>query len=341
MEIEQPLNSDEALMKAAVATVAFYDVFDYPLTVEEISYRMIGAWATADRLRAVLGGVARDADGVGGVRPVCSLSVANPPLVSCDGLYVLPGREELVARRAAGQVHHDRLLTHVRRAARLFHFVPFLRGVFLCNRLAMAQADAASDIDVLVVVRRGHLFFVRAVLLGIFHILGLRRHGARIAGRFCFSFMIDDAHLDMSAHARENDVYFASWILLLRPIYGVQYGSRDLLRDVLRENSWIHSLFPHPENRQSCTFAPVNDRPADYLAVALHIVTTPIRYLFAIIGYVAEPCMRAWQLRRARAKYEVLGRPHGVVIKPWCLKFHDRDMRDAYRDAWRERLGSP
>lgn len=337
--MEIGMDSDNALIQAAVATVAFFDVFDYPLTLEEISNRMIGALAPPDRLRGVLAAAHGVAAG------------ASPPpvplIVLCDGFYVLPGREHLAALRAAGQAHHNRLLTRVRRAARLFSLVPFVRSVFLCNRLAMAQADATSDIDVLVVVRRGHLFFVRAVLLGIFHLFGLRRHGARVAGRFCFSFMIDDAHLDLSTYARDDDVYFAAWTLLLQPIYDARGGgSHDARHDMLRANSWIQSFFPHLEKRlahethelraprEAHELSPTVGR----FAGLLRGTTAPIRYFLAAIGHVAEPCMRAWQLRRARAKYEALGRPHGVVVERWCLKFHDRDMRDAYRDAWRQRL---
>lgn len=65
---------------------------------------------------------------------------------------------------------HADAIRRVRLWAWIFRWIPFVEEVYLCNSLALTQADRGSDIDVFVVLRRGRMFLARAILLFVFHI---------------------------------------------------------------------------------------------------------------------------------------------------------------------------
>ncbi|MBI2634689.1 hypothetical protein HYW82_03420 [Candidatus Peregrinibacteria bacterium] len=135
-----------------------------------------------------------------------------------------------------------KLWKRVWRYCRFLRFVPFLRMVAVCNNLAFGRVRAASDIDLFIVAREGHLFTVRIFVTAILHIFGVRRHGEKIAGRFCLSFFVDDSALDLSTIAIEKDIYLAYWVKNLVPIIddGV-YG------EFLRKNEWVDGYFEEGE----------------------------------------------------------------------------------------------
>lgn len=284
---------EEALLK----TMSFFDVLGYCLTADEICHRLLGFRASSDE---VLLGLA-----------MCST-------IETDGVYYfLQGRSKLVKLRIDNQVHHHEIWKKVERMKLIFSFTPFLKGVYVCNTLAMTQARPGSDIDVLIVTAQNRLFIVRTWLLVLTQILGIRRHGAKVEGRLCLSFFVDEDHVDFSQLLlKPYDVYFAYWLLLLRPI-----GKSSSL---LSSNEWMRNYFSEK--------VLVRDESVRDVA--------PSRSFLVKFWNRIELLLLDWQLGRACAKFMAMGRPQGVVLERHCLKFHDQDMRERYRGEWEERVSS-
>lgn len=296
---------DDALLRA----LCFFDVLHYPLTVEELCERLpAGRKVHADEVRAA---VAR---------------LAHEGRITQDGsLIALSSSRHLFRRRRDGEGAHADAMRRVWRWTWIFRWIPFVEEVYLCNSLTLAQADRESDIDVFVVMRRGRMFLGRVFLLLIFHILGLRRHGAHVAGRWCFSFLVDSSVRDLSRFLlSERDVYFAYWTQSLVPIFlanrGGEYGEREIDGDLLcAQREWLMRIFGLSVCKKSCD-------------VFGRSWKRRIReWVFS--GRIGDACERLcerWQMRRALKKWEQLGRPSGVLLEKHVLKFHDRDRREAF-----------
>lgn len=285
------------LEEALLRTVSFFDVLGYCLTADEICHRLLAFRASSDEVL---------------------LGLALSPRIETDGTYYfLKGRSELATLRIDNQVYHREMLKKVERLKWIFSVTPFLKGVYICNTLAMTQARPGSDIDVLVVTKRNRLFIVRTCLLILTQLFGVRRHGDKVEGRLCLSFFVDEDHVDFSELLLQPyDVYFSYWLLLLKPI-----GTSPSL---LSLNLWMKDYF-------SEEILPRNQYFSD---------TVSGRSRFVKFWNRIELLLLNWQLGRACAKFMAMGRPQGVVLEKHCLKFHDQDMREKYRSEWEERVSS-
>lgn len=187
------------LEEAVLKTLAFFDLFDRPLTVYEITQYLPGFQASDDEIFAYLS--------------------QSPLASSCEGYFCLKGREAIFSLFFSRKTVNENLWKKVWRFSFIFSFIPFLKDVSVCNRLAYEAATAKSDIDLFVVSKRNRLFLCRTFLLFFLGIFGVRLHGNKITGRFCLSFLVskDRANVDDIA-LQPFDVYLFFWEKTLRPI---------------------------------------------------------------------------------------------------------------------------
>lgn len=219
------------------------------------------------------------------------------------------------------------------RYAKFLRFVPFLRMVAVCNSLSFGLVDEKSDIDLFVVARRGRLFMARIFLTGLFCLLGVRRHGKKVAGRFCLSFFVDEDFLDLSRIALQDDVYLAYWIGNLKLILDDGVGEK-----FFAANGWAGSYF-----QSDFVFdwiAPVDGFLKAGGRKSGNIFKKIMEWLLGgRFGNFIESVLKKWQLKRARLKKSRVKDQSGLLIDEHILKFHNVDMRREYRRLWTERFG--
>src|SRR3989442_3019 len=111
--------------QAAIRTVAYADVFDYPLHALDVHRYLHGTAATAEATEAALA--------------TCS---ALGGALSCrDGFYTLRGRESLVPARGRRATRADRLWPAALTYGRLIAGLPFVRMVAGTGSLAWHNVD--------------------------------------------------------------------------------------------------------------------------------------------------------------------------------------------------------
>ena len=83
----------------------------------------------------------------------------------------------------------------------------------------MNAADGDSDIDLFIETAPGMLWTGRVMTTLFFSLLGVRRHGKYVKGRFCLSFFAVE-NADLGKVAVENDAYLYEWARRLIPVDG-------------------------------------------------------------------------------------------------------------------------
>jgi hypothetical protein len=220
--------SRAALEHAIVQTVAYADVFDYPLTAEEIHRYLIGLWAARATVRSLL--------------------QAQPPreLVRSGRYFTLLGRQSAIetrkARAASAAEYWHRALHYALRMSNL----PFVRMVAVTGALAMDNV-ADGDIDYLVITEPGRLWLCRALIVGLVRLAALR------GTQLCPNYLLSERAMALS----ERNLFTAHEVTQMVPLAGPATYQR--LRDL---NRWTDAFLPNASGapRRMAAIEPVQHR---------------------------------------------------------------------------------
>lgn len=173
------------ILQSVIHTVAFYDaVGSVPLTnVELYKYLLY-----TNGLPAV---------SLAGFLRVLDEECATLRLYICSyrGFYFLKKNRGAYARRVAIGKTSIAKWRIAQKMIGLISLVPYVRMVAVTGSLALNATRKESDIDVLIVVKHGHIWTTRVFVSFLMHILGKRRHGQRIRDRICLNHYMADSHL--------------------------------------------------------------------------------------------------------------------------------------------------
>lgn len=301
---------------AILSTLAYFDLFDYPLTREEL-YRWL--WYTEMVTTPEFEGFLEQLQG-------------EHKIIFSEGYYVLPNRSFVVQMRQKKIPWIEKKMRRATRACRILRWVPFVEAVFVSNTVAAGVAKKASDIDLLVIAKEGRLYLARLLVTGVLSLFRLRRTREIITDRICLCFYLTPKAFDLaSIRMGDPDIYLVYWLDQLVPVYDPRY-IRD---ELLSANTWArHSL-------------PRAFQPYHVLApwqVLDHGPSRLIRRFFEIAwrgvyGDILENQAKHIQQEKMKRNFgSVQDAPDSrVVVNDAMLKFHENDRRTFFREAWQRR----
>jgi hypothetical protein len=94
--------------------------------------------------------------------------------------------------------YREKYLRRAKVAAGVLRFVPFLRMAALNGSLVRGDEKASSDIDFLIIAKRGRLYTARFFATLLVHLTGHRRYGDKVAGRVCLNCYLNNQNPDIS-----------------------------------------------------------------------------------------------------------------------------------------------
>ena len=216
------------LGKNITATVAYYDVMDFPLTSFEIWKHLL----EHDRERPML----TESVTLYEVWDILHSEQLREKVQEKDGLYFLPGREALVASRIRRDKLSVQKLKRMRHLVGILAFVPYVRMVGATGSLSMKHGDKGSDWDMFVVLRSGKIWIGRTILTLFLHVIGKRRHGKKVSNRACLNYYVTDDSLEIAT----KDLYSAHEYRFLIPM--LSFGMFQIFE---LKNRWIKEYQPN------------------------------------------------------------------------------------------------
>lgn len=301
--------SINTLQKAVFATTAYFDLFDYALSVDELQLLLLGEHSySRDHLVRYL--------------------TESPKFETLEELVYFPGRQQLVSLKKQKIAHADELWQKTYRFARILSWIPCIKAVFVCNTLAYNNPHIGSDIDLFIIAKKNRLFLARTLVTLVTQLSGQRRYRKKIAGRFCLSFFISETTMNLYKIAlKPRDIYLAYWVKTLRPII-----DRNCLdRFEAHNTDFIRRYFPGrlTLNRDSLT----------HISRGQKIIVWLMEFILqSFLFNPVEKTLQWWQLGRAEKKRIQLDDNSGIVLSKTMLKFHNIDRRSSVLARWNERL---
>ncbi len=217
ISINQSLDKT-TLENAILWTVAYADVFDYPLSIEQLHRYLIGMKVSSQRLQSVL------SDG----------NLASYRMSNISGLFTLQGRENIVGIRKQREKFSDHLWTKASSYGQLIARLPFVRMVAVTGALAMANAQPGDDIDYLIVTAPGRLWLCRAI------VIALVRRAARRGDVICPNYFLSERALVFL----QRSLYSAHELVQMVPLSG--QGVYERIRQL---NTWSNGFLPNAEGQ--------------------------------------------------------------------------------------------
>jgi len=197
-----------------LAAIAYFDIFNYPVTQAEI-HLFLREPAAHSIVSAALGDLQREGW-----------------IYSLGDCYSLQDDFGLLHRRRLGNVKAREMLHKADRIAAFLSAFPFVRGVAVSGSLSKNYADEASDIDFFIITASGRLWLARSILhcFKKFTFLFHKQH------LFCMNYFVDEAGLKI----REQNLYTATEVVTLIPLRGIK-----AFHDFYKENLWTRDFLPN------------------------------------------------------------------------------------------------
>ncbi len=203
------------------ATICYYDVLDYPLTVFEIWKYLISEQESKSKI---------EKNTLVDVMDTLEDDNLKKKIETHQGYYFLSGRKDLVVQRIERNKISEEKFKIIRRVVKFLRFVPFARMILVTGRVAMKNADRKSDLDLLICLQAGRIFTGRTLVTLVTQLLGKRRYGKKITNRICLNYFITTKSLEIEM----QDLFASSEYSFALPVFGF-----DVFRKFQKENGWI------------------------------------------------------------------------------------------------------
>ena len=203
-----------SLGQAVAETLAYADIFDYPLTIAQICRYLVRTPATPAEVEAAL------AD------PWLAARVERHGELIC-----LRGRSQVIAVRRTRERCAASLWRTARALSAVLAHLPFVRMVAVIGSLSMDNVrSAADDIDVLIITAPRRVWLARALVVGLVRLAALARVD------LCPNYVLSTRRLSMTM----DDLFTAHELTQMRPLYG-----RRSFTDLLAANRWLEAFLPN------------------------------------------------------------------------------------------------
>ena len=209
-----------ALRKNILATLAYYDVLEYPLTAFEVRKYLMNYHDQGQKERVPLSLV----------REKLGELKQEGRIGTHQGFYFLSGKEAYVPVRIAREKISILKLKRMRRLVASLRYLPIVRMVAATGSLSFRYGTRGSDWDMFIVLSERALFTGRMVVTLFLQLIGKRRHGRKIMDRACLNYYTGDKSLAV----RLQGWYDAHEYQVMVPLF--QTFARDTF---YRANGWL------------------------------------------------------------------------------------------------------
>lgn len=204
------------LSEEELTSLFYHDIFEYPLTMAELV-----KWSAGKK---------------------ALISDRSIKANTRNGYFYLNGREGLVLKRLMRKRISSRKLEIANEAVKVFSLIPTIKLVAVTGALSMENASDESDIDLLIVTKKGTLWTTRLwvyITLRSFH-FALRKPKDKVQkDKLCLNMWLDES--DLAWYAKTRNTYTAHEIAQIRPLV----NKANTYEKFISENKWVRDYWPN------------------------------------------------------------------------------------------------
>ena len=258
-------------------TIAYFDMFRYPVTGEEICLFLNQPAQTAE------------------IETVLAVLTAKQQVFKLEEFYSLQNDVSLIERRRNGNKRANELLSVAYRIGKLLYRFPFVKGVGISGSLSKNYADPDADIDFFIVTKANRLWIARTLLhcLKKLSFLVGKQHW------FCMNYFIDEKAMVIA----EKNIFTATEVVTLKPVCG-----KGIYPLFFEANNWVFDFLPnHTAQTDVMTTGAHTGNPYSN-------IEADNSYINRLDNYLMHITAKRWQKKELRHKLNCKGDKIGLSI---------------------------
>lgn len=219
------------LSRSEKLSVFYHNIFDFPLTFADLI-----RWNSSENF---------------------SPGSCKIPIVCQNGYYFLEGRGGLVYKRALRSRISAKKLEIAEKVSKVLSAIPCIKMVAVTGSLAMGNAGDESDIDLMIITKKGTLWTTRLLvyfLLFVFRFSLRRPMDKSQKDKLCLNLWMDETDLEWARNDR--NLYTAHEMAQILPLVNKNKAYEKLLY----KNRWILKFWPNSVRIVNCRLKPVSSR---------------------------------------------------------------------------------
>ena len=205
---------------AILKTLVYFDIFDYPLSEQDIK-NFLGCYISDEIFASAL------------------LQLLLDKIIFCvDQFYSLQNNRQRAEERMQGNLRAQSLIVKASKIGAFLYKFPYVRAVAVSGSLSKNYADKKADIDFFIITKANRLWIARTIL-------HLFKKFTFLVGKqnfFCMNYFVDEEALVIP----EKNIYTAVEIVTLLPVAGT-----FTLNKFFEKNQWTKKWLPCYEYRRN------------------------------------------------------------------------------------------
>lgn len=206
---------------ALTATLIYSDIFNFPLTEEEILKYFLYEKMNQKNLSSLLKN--------------------NNNIEYKNGFYFLKGKDHLVTLREKRRKISEKKLVTAQRVIHVLSFLPTIQLIGISGSVAVQNAKESDDIDLFIITQPGCLWTTRLLVNILLVIMGKKRKRGAIdaPNAICANMFMDESMLTLPQN--KHNLYTAHEVVQMKSIF-----VRNKMDTIfIHENAWIHIFLPN------------------------------------------------------------------------------------------------
>jgi len=297
--------------KAILKTLAFFEIFSRPLTLEELWHFL--SKTRASKLQVLIG-----------LRKLAKKRLIlqkNLPAGKAGNYFSLSQSPKIFKDFESCQKVCQKNWQKVALVIKILKFAPFVKNISVINSLSFGTSSEKSDIDILLITKKNRLWTARAFVVGLLELIGQNKNQWYQAGKFCLGFAFDETRLDLkNILGAKKYVWAPYWLANLTPVF-----DDKIYFQFIKENSWLNINLPN------------------WTAQEVKKIKLKNSWLEKILkgrlGNLLEEWLAKIQIRRVyKDPQNLLASGEAVICHNQMLKMHPDERRPEYQRKWQEKL---
>lgn len=298
---------NKEIQKSIFSTLAFFDMFDYPLTVIEIHKFLFNPPKEI---------------GVMEINQIINEELKNK-IEKKDGFYFLKNRQKNIETKQVRYKESFSKYKKAKKTALIFSKIPFVELIAIGNYIPVNNSKASSDIDFFIITKKNRIWITRFICIIISQIFGWRPTEKNHKDKICLTFFTSEDNLNFEhLLLDENDIYFIYWLANLYPIY----NNNKTFEKFMESNAWIKKYLPNFE-----AIIPSQKRRLKKEMKCIFMKILNFNWCNKITKKI--------QLKMLPKNLkEMTNKDTRVIVNDKMLKFHVNDRREEYSIRFKKKM---